>query len=299
MSAKAFTAADAEVRQHRPCWARKRAAKLSTISSPPTVPTAVPAPHTPRPVEKSAETTRRSTNRREPVTPVTATNVPRSSSVVASSSAPARAYAKNVPGSVRKVALRRVLGDLTRGEKLFTVDSFSISDGKTKSFISSLKDVTDADRKVLLVGKLRRVHLARRTQRRVDTACHRRKTSTSSNCSCQRVIILVGDSVETLAHAPPDLPRPKTTYDHERHLPGHQKRPLSAKKHPCSRRATTRSSSKWIATRTSSRSSRPWKPFSTRKSSRSAPRTTTARSVASVAPTRPHRILQESLRPSR
>ena len=63
-----------------------------------------------------------------------------------------RSYAKSVPRSVRKVALRRVLGDLTRAEKIFTVDSFAIADGKTKSFISALKEVTQVDNKVLLVG---------------------------------------------------------------------------------------------------------------------------------------------------
>jgi large subunit ribosomal protein L4 len=63
-----------------------------------------------------------------------------------------RSYAKSVPRSVRKVALRRVLGDLTRAEKIFTVDSFAVADGKTKSFISAVKEVTQVDKKVLLVG---------------------------------------------------------------------------------------------------------------------------------------------------
>jgi large subunit ribosomal protein L4 len=109
-----------------------------------------------------------------------------------------RSYAKSVPKSVRKLALRRVLGDLTRSEKLFTVDSFAIADGKTKSFLSELKNVTEADRKVLLVGNFDdSTKLAAR-----NVAWTQLVTPSELNVEqllLAKVIILVGDAVGTLA----------------------------------------------------------------------------------------------------
>jgi large subunit ribosomal protein L4 len=63
-----------------------------------------------------------------------------------------RDYSKHVPKSVRKLALRRVLGDLVREESIKTLPSFSISDGKTKSFISAVTAEVAA-KKVLIVAK--------------------------------------------------------------------------------------------------------------------------------------------------
>ncbi len=109
-----------------------------------------------------------------------------------------RSYAKDVNKSTRKVALRRVLGDHTRDGKLFTVDSFAISDGKTKSFLSELKNNTDADRKVLLVGNFDdSTKLAAR-----NVAWTQLVTATDVNVEqllLARVVILVGDAVEVLA----------------------------------------------------------------------------------------------------
>lgn len=109
-----------------------------------------------------------------------------------------RSYAKSVPKSVRKLAMRRVLGDLTRAEKILTVDSFSIADGKTKSFISELKNITDGDRKILLVGNFDdSTKLAAR-----NVAWTQLVTPSELNVEqllLSRVVILVGDSVEVLA----------------------------------------------------------------------------------------------------
>ncbi|MEK6230344.1 MAG: 50S ribosomal protein L4 [Luteolibacter sp.] len=109
-----------------------------------------------------------------------------------------RSYAKNVPKAVRKLALRRVLGDLTRAEKIVTVDTFAIADGKTKSFLSGLKNVTDAERKVLLVGNFDdSTKLAAR-----NVAWTQLVTPSELNVEellLSRVIILVGDAVETIA----------------------------------------------------------------------------------------------------
>ena len=109
-----------------------------------------------------------------------------------------RSYAKSVPRSVRKLALRRVLGDLTRSGKLFTVDSFAVADGKTKSFLAAVKNITDSDRKVLLVGNFdETTKLAAR-----NVAWTQLVTASDLNVEqllLSRVIILVGDAVETLA----------------------------------------------------------------------------------------------------
>ncbi|WP_411827020.1 50S ribosomal protein L4 [Luteolibacter sp. AS25] len=109
-----------------------------------------------------------------------------------------RSYAKNVPGSVRRLALRRVLGDLTRAEKIFTVDSFAVSDSKTKSFLSALADVTAEKRSVLLVGNFDdSTKLAARNIGWVQLATA--KDLNVEQLMLSRVIVLVGDSVETLA----------------------------------------------------------------------------------------------------
>ena len=109
-----------------------------------------------------------------------------------------RSYAQSVPKAVRKLALRRVLGDLTRAEKIFTADSFAVSDGKTKSFISAVAEVTAADRKVLLVGNFDdSTKLAAR-----NVAWVQLSTATDLNVEqllLSKVIILVGDAVEVLA----------------------------------------------------------------------------------------------------
>lgn len=63
-----------------------------------------------------------------------------------------RDYSKKVPKNVRKLALRRVLGDLVREGTLKTLASFSIADGKTKSFVSAVTADVEA-KKVLIVAK--------------------------------------------------------------------------------------------------------------------------------------------------
>jgi large subunit ribosomal protein L4 len=63
-----------------------------------------------------------------------------------------RDYSKHVPKNVRKLALRRVLGDLIREESIKVLPSFSIADGKTKSFIAAVTAEVEA-KKVLIVAK--------------------------------------------------------------------------------------------------------------------------------------------------
>ena len=60
-------------------------------------------------------------------------------------------YSKKVNKSTRKLALRRVLGDIIAGGKVCTVPSFSIEDGKTKSFVAAVAEIA-ACKKVLIIS---------------------------------------------------------------------------------------------------------------------------------------------------
>ena len=107
-----------------------------------------------------------------------------------------RDYSKHVPKTVRKLALRRVLGDLTREGKILSVESFSV-DGKTKNFVSAVSAITPAV-KVLIVGNFDdQTFLAARN---VGWA----QLVSASDVNVEQLllanaVILVGDAVSTLA----------------------------------------------------------------------------------------------------
>ncbi len=109
-----------------------------------------------------------------------------------------RDYSKKVTKTVRKLALRRTLGDLVRAEKIVTVDTFAVSDGKTKSFISAL-DKLSKPGKILVVsnGFDDSTYLAGRNVAWVQLV-----TATDLNVEqllLANTIILVGDALQTLA----------------------------------------------------------------------------------------------------
>ncbi len=60
-------------------------------------------------------------------------------------------YTKKVNKSTRKLALRRVLGDIISGGKVVTVPSFSIEDGKTKSFVAAVAGIAEG-KKILIIS---------------------------------------------------------------------------------------------------------------------------------------------------
>ncbi len=62
-----------------------------------------------------------------------------------------RDYSKKVNKSTRKLALRRVLGDIISGGKVCTVPSFAVEDGKTKSFVAAVSAIAEG-RKVLIIS---------------------------------------------------------------------------------------------------------------------------------------------------
>ena len=109
-----------------------------------------------------------------------------------------RDYSKKVTKTVRKLALRRTLGDLVRAEKIVTVPTFSVADGKTKSFIASL-DAIAKPGKILVVGNSfdEKTYLAARNVAYAQLV-------TGSNVNIEQMllantVILVGDAVQTLA----------------------------------------------------------------------------------------------------
>ena len=109
-----------------------------------------------------------------------------------------RDYSKKVPKTVRKLALRRTLGDLVSSEKIKTIDSFSIADGKTKSFIAAL-DAMVQPGKILIVSNSfdENTYLAAR-----NVAWAQLVTGSDLNVEqllLANTVILVGDAVETLA----------------------------------------------------------------------------------------------------
>ncbi|MFT4176927.1 MAG: 50S ribosomal protein L4 [Luteolibacter sp.] len=109
-----------------------------------------------------------------------------------------RDYSKNVPKNVRKLALRRVLGDVIRGGKVSFTDTFSVADGKTKSFIAALGPVA-ATGKVLIVANSfdEQTYLAAR-----NVAWTQLTTASELNVEqllLANAVIFVGDSVATLA----------------------------------------------------------------------------------------------------
>ena len=63
-----------------------------------------------------------------------------------------RDYSKNVPKKVRKLALKKVLGELIAKEAIHVVESFTVADGKTKSFAAQVAGITSAV-KVLVLSK--------------------------------------------------------------------------------------------------------------------------------------------------
>ncbi len=109
-----------------------------------------------------------------------------------------RDYSKHVPKNVRKLALRRTLGDLVRAEKIKTVDSFAIADGKTKSFIAAIDSLAQPG-KILVIGNSfdDSTYLAARNVAWVQLV-------TGSDVNVEQLllantIIFVGDAVQTIA----------------------------------------------------------------------------------------------------
>ena len=110
-----------------------------------------------------------------------------------------RSYAKDVNKKTRRLALRRVLGDLTRDEKIFTVASFEVADGKTKSYISAVEAIAPDARKVAVIGKQFTAETERAAANVAWSALYTADEVNIENLMNAEAIVLVEDSFETLA----------------------------------------------------------------------------------------------------
>ena len=109
-----------------------------------------------------------------------------------------RDYSKKVPKSVRRLALRRVLGDRIEEGSIKVLPSFAVADGKTKSFVAAVSAECDP-KKVLVVAKSfdESTYLAARNVQWAQLV-----TADSVNVEellHAQTILLVEDSLETLA----------------------------------------------------------------------------------------------------
>ncbi len=110
----------------------------------------------------------------------------------------ARDYSKKVPKTVRKLALRRALGDLVRGEKVKLIDSFAVADGKTKSFIAAINAITTPG-KILVVANSfdESTYLSARNVAWVQLVTAREVNV--EELLLANTVVLVGDALQTLA----------------------------------------------------------------------------------------------------
>jgi large subunit ribosomal protein L4 len=109
-----------------------------------------------------------------------------------------RSYAKTVSKKVRTLALRRVLGEKINEGVVHTVNSFEIASGKTKDIVTTIREVSDAAR-VIIVGKSFSEETYR-AERNLTWAL----LQTAENLNVEELlfwgdVIIVDDALETLA----------------------------------------------------------------------------------------------------
>jgi large subunit ribosomal protein L4 len=108
-----------------------------------------------------------------------------------------RDYSKKIPKSVKQLALRTALTARVRDGDVYSIASFSITDGKTQSFVATVSGLTDA-RKVLIVGAFD--ELTFRSARNVQKV----QLVSAEDVNAEHLlgfdkILLTNDAIETLA----------------------------------------------------------------------------------------------------
>lgn len=111
-----------------------------------------------------------------------------------------RDYSKKVNRKTRKLALRRILGDAVTAQKVQTIASFSIADGKTKSFIAAVKAIVDSP-KTLVIAKSfdETTYRAARNVQPQDILLMTALELNVEQLLNARAIVIVEDAFETLA----------------------------------------------------------------------------------------------------
>ncbi len=110
-----------------------------------------------------------------------------------------RSYAKDVNKKTRRLALRRVLGDLIREERVLTIPSFEVADGKTKSYIAAVEAVAPDARKVVVIGNAFTTETERSAMNVAWSALYTADEVNIENLLNAEAVLLVEDAFETLA----------------------------------------------------------------------------------------------------
>lgn len=112
-----------------------------------------------------------------------------------------RDYSQKVNKNTRRLALRRVLGDIIEGKKVVIVPSFEIADGKTKTFVAQITEITPlAQTKRVLVVAESFSELTYRAARNVQNILL--MTAAEVNIEMlinAKAVVLVDSALETLA----------------------------------------------------------------------------------------------------
>lgn len=113
-----------------------------------------------------------------------------------------RDYSKKVNKSTRRLALRRILGDIIEGGKVISVPSFEVADGKTKSFVAAMNELTPlASTKRVMVVAGSFDEITYRSGRNVQNVL----LMTAAEVNIEhllnaKAVILVDSALETLAN---------------------------------------------------------------------------------------------------
>lgn len=108
-----------------------------------------------------------------------------------------RDYSKVIPKKLKRLALRRALTERVKDGDVLTTVNFSVADGKTKTFVQTLKGLTDAS-KVLVLGKFD--DLTFRSARNVPTVLLFSATDVNSEQLLNfDKIVVTSEALETLA----------------------------------------------------------------------------------------------------
>jgi large subunit ribosomal protein L4 len=109
-----------------------------------------------------------------------------------------RDYSKKTPKSVRRLALRKALSSKIIDGDVLTVDSFSVDEPKTRSFVSLLRDVVGDEAKTLIVSVSfdEQTYLAARNVK--PTLLMTAAEVNTEQLLAFRKIVLVGDALQAL-----------------------------------------------------------------------------------------------------
>jgi len=108
-----------------------------------------------------------------------------------------RDYSKAIPKKLKRLALRRALTERVKDGDVLTTTTFSVADGKTKTFVHALKGLTEAT-KVLVLGKFD--DLTFRSARNVPTVLLFSATDVNSEQLLNfDKIVVTSEALETLA----------------------------------------------------------------------------------------------------